>query len=117
MSIDRSSDFMYFDAEGALRRVSGPGIAEVPSEFSGVLEKLWINLRLAQDCLLTFDGIPVPVAHEILRNLEPVHVALDMAIKDAAASNRKRLLSSKSVRAACDLAMKKAFARNGMRLL
>ena len=65
--------------------LSGRGIARVPDEFSDVLKVLSDDLRLALECIQTFGGVPIPVAKAILRNIEPAHAAIDMAISGATA--------------------------------
>jgi hypothetical protein len=40
---------------------------------------------LAIECLDQFGGIPLPVAREILRNMEPARAAIDMCVRMAGA--------------------------------
>jgi hypothetical protein len=70
----------YIDSRGNPQCVSCKSLADVPSEFNCVLNVLCTDLELALDCLRTFGGIPLPVAKAILRNMEPAHAAIDMAV-------------------------------------
>jgi len=40
-----------------------------------------VDLQLALDCIAIWGAIPIPVAKAILRNIEPAHAAIDMAIR------------------------------------
>jgi hypothetical protein len=57
------------------------GVIKIPAEFNRAVCALSNDLNLAFDCLEVFGGIPIPIAKAILRNLEPAHAALDLALK------------------------------------
>jgi hypothetical protein len=71
----------YIDSHGKPQCVSCKSLADVPSEFIGSLKALHSDLELALECLSIFKGIPLPVAKAILRNIEPAHAAIDMAVR------------------------------------
>jgi hypothetical protein len=71
----------YIDLHGNPQCASCKSLADVPSEFIGALKALHSDLELALDCLHIFKGIPLPVAKAILRNIEPAHAAIDMAVR------------------------------------
>jgi len=72
---------VYIDKFGGMKCISAKAVAAVPSEFTDVLTALSVDLELALDCLRIFQGVPIPVAKAILRNIEPAHAAIDMAIR------------------------------------
>jgi hypothetical protein len=79
---------VYIDDKGKPVCVSANAIAAVPSCFSETLLALTADLDLAMDCLRLLGGIPLPVAKAILRNLEPAHAALDMAMRSSTPTER-----------------------------
>ena len=81
MSDQPVSRVAYIDQFGDVKCVSAKGAKPIPSEFGDCLQTLCDDLQLALDCLKLFGGVPVPVAKAILRNMEPAHAAIDMAIR------------------------------------
>jgi hypothetical protein len=79
---------VYIDALGNARCISAQAIAAMPSEFGDVLTELCSNLQLALDCIGVFGGVPTPVALAILRNIEPAHAAIDLAVRTSRAAER-----------------------------
>ena len=78
--------FVYADASGNRHCVSGLGIADISPEFIDILRTLCGDLQVAVDCIGVWGGVPIPVAHAILRNLEPARAAVDLAIRTRSAS-------------------------------
>ena len=74
---------VYIDAAGDPQCVSVKFIAAVPSAFEDLFTALSADMQLALDCMKLFGGVPVPVAQAILRNMEPAHAAIDMALRCA----------------------------------
>lgn len=74
---------VYIDQLGDVQCVDGRAIAAVPTAFDGTLSALCNDLQLALDCIRVFGGMPVPVAKAILRNIEPAHTAIDLAVRTA----------------------------------
>jgi hypothetical protein len=66
---------------GAPGCMTAEDTVELPLEFARCLQTLADDLDLALDCVAIFGGVPVPVATAILRNMEPVTAALDLAIR------------------------------------
>ena len=64
-------------------------VVKVPADFLFVLMALSADLQLALDCIEMFGGIPIPVAKAILRNIEPAHAAIDIAIKAKPQAKKK----------------------------
>ena len=80
--MSKSTDrLVYTDANGSVHCVSPKALAALPSEFEDTLTELILNLQLALDCNATFGGIPTPVAMALLRNIEPAHAAIDLAVR------------------------------------
>lgn len=75
------SRLVYTDQTGTVRCVSREAIRELPEEFSETLTALCHDLQLALDCIAVFGGVPTPVALAILRDIEPAHAAIDMAVR------------------------------------
>jgi hypothetical protein len=76
------SRLVYTDATGTVRCVSAQSLAALPIEFLSVLDELARNLQLALDCCAVFGGVPTPVALAILKNIEPAHTAIDLAVRN-----------------------------------
>jgi hypothetical protein len=74
------SRIAYIDQFGDVKCLSPKAVNAIPSEFGDCLKALSADLQLAIDCIDMFGGVPVPVAKAILRNMEPAHAALDMAL-------------------------------------
>jgi hypothetical protein len=85
MSATANDNLIYIDQRGELACVSPKAIAEISEQFNDVLVALSIDLQVALDCLHIWGGIPIPVAKAILRNIEPAHAAIDMAIRSSPA--------------------------------
>jgi len=78
--------YVYADASGDRHCISGLGIAELPAEFIDILPVLCGDLQVAVDCIGVWGGVPIPVAHAILRNLELARAAIDLAIRTRSAA-------------------------------
>lgn len=76
---------VYIDGHGGPQcfTVTG-GVVNIPAEFNSALTALCGDLQLALECIKLFGGVPIPVAKAILRNAEPAHAAIDMAVRNAA---------------------------------
>ena len=81
--MSKSTDrLVYTDTNGSIHCISPAALAALPSEFEDALTELILNLQLALDCNATFGGIPKPVAMALLRNIEPAHAAIDLAVRN-----------------------------------
>ena len=69
------------DGPGHARCFEGDQSVVIPSGFNCVLDDLAADLELAIECKDLFGFVPVPVAKAILRNIEPAHAAIDMAMR------------------------------------
>lgn len=69
------------DQNGKPLCISDKAIKPMPSEFGDCLKTLCGDLQLALDCIDVFGGVPECVARTILRNMEPAHTAIDIAIR------------------------------------
>jgi hypothetical protein len=78
MSADR---MVYIRMGGEPGCMTAKDTVKFPAEFERNLKALADDLSLALDCVAIFGGIPIPLAKAILRNIEPVTAALDLAIK------------------------------------
>ena len=78
--------FYFTDHTGNLRCADTKAFAPVPTEFCNVLIVLAADLQLALECIDAFGAVPIPVAEAILRNIEPAHAAIDMAVRAARTS-------------------------------
>ena len=67
-------------------QISNRAIATIPVEFACSLTVLSGDLSLALQYIDLVGGIPLPVAKAILRNIEPVKTAIDLAINNATAA-------------------------------
>lgn len=81
MSDQPQNRLVYIDQFGDVKCISAKVVNAVPSEFGDCLKTLCCDMQLALDCIDEFGGVPVPVAKAILRNMEPAHAAIDMAIR------------------------------------
>lgn len=79
----------YRNQNGNLVEMSFNALAQIPTDFSGALNVLINDLQLALDCIDLFGAVPVPVAQSILRNIEPAHAAIDMAVRAAHTPERE----------------------------
>lgn len=78
---DKSPDRMvYLRGNMTPRCISASALALIPEELEEPLFAPVNDLQLAVDCIPVFGGVPLPVAHAILRNLEPARAAIHMAI-------------------------------------
>lgn len=80
MSDQPQNRMVYIDQHGNAKCVSAKAVSAMPSEFGDCLQTLCADMLIALECIDLFGGIPVPVAKAILRNMEPAHAAIDMAI-------------------------------------
>ena len=79
--IDKPSNrLVYIDQHGDPQCVSAKAVLDA-HELHDALSALAADMELALDCIRTFGGVPLPVARAILRNIEPAHAAIDMAIR------------------------------------
>ncbi len=81
MNANPQDRLVYTDTSGTVRCISGNALAAMPEEFGEVLTALCADLQLALDCINVFGGVPTPVALAILRNIEPAHAAIDLAVR------------------------------------
>ena len=81
MSDQPQNRMVYIDQHGKPQCVSAKAVPAIPSEFGDCLKTLCADMQLALDCIDEFGGVPVPVAKAILRNMEPAHAAIDMAVR------------------------------------
>lgn len=80
-SVNAEDRLVYADQSGTVRCASAAALARLPEEFEPALTALAADLQLALDCIAVFGGVPTPVLLAILRNIEPAHAAIDMAVR------------------------------------
>ena len=66
------------DAHGRARCINAGTAVEIPFLFGDALE-----------CKRLFGVVPMPVTKAILRNIEPAHAAIDMAIRCSPAKTQE----------------------------
>lgn len=81
MSDQPQNRMVYIDQYGDVQCISAKAVSTIPSEFGDCLKTLCSDLQLALDCIELFGGVPECVAKAVLRNMEPAHAAIDMAVR------------------------------------
>jgi len=77
------------DAHGRARCINAGTAVEIPFLFGDALTNLAADLELAIECKRLFGVVPMPVTKAILRNIEPAHAAIDMAIRCSPAKTQE----------------------------
>jgi hypothetical protein len=76
-----SNRMVYINEQGKAQCIVLKSEATIPVEFGDVLKEVCADMELALACIDLWGCIPLPVAKSILRNIEPAHAAIDMAIR------------------------------------